>query len=110
MALVPGRFTVLVAWPLASNVPVKAWRVVPCGRLQQGTTRHAFTGTFDANGQATNTVNRPGTNAITAELLLERNSQITGRIGDGSWRAVLIADRAAFDARTNPATNFANHY
>ena len=80
------------------------------GRLQQGTTRHAFTGTFDADGQAINTVNHPGTNAITAELHLERNSQITGRIGDGSWRAVLIADRAAFDARTNPATNFANHY
>src|SRR5262249_10833422 len=79
-------------------------------RLQQGTRRNPFTGSFDADGKATNMVRRPGTNSVTAELLLDGNGQITGRIGDGSWDAALIADRAPFNARTNPATNFAHHY
>ncbi|HXJ55053.1 MAG TPA: PQQ-dependent sugar dehydrogenase [Verrucomicrobiae bacterium] len=80
------------------------------GRLQQGTKRYAFTGAFDVDGNATNSVKRPGTNGLTAELVRDRDSQITGRISDGSWDAALIADRATFDARTNLATNFANHY
>jgi len=80
------------------------------GKLQQGTKRHSFTGTFDVDGKATNSVNRPGTNSLTTELLLDEDGQITGRISDNSWEAALLADRAAFAARTNPATNFANRY
>jgi glucose/arabinose dehydrogenase len=80
------------------------------GKLQQGTKRYSFTGTFDADGKATNSVKRPGTNNVTAELLLDHNDQITGRITNGSWAAALIADRTTFDARSNPATNFAHQY
>jgi glucose/arabinose dehydrogenase len=80
------------------------------GRLQQGTKRYPFTGKFDVDGLATNVVQRPGTNHITAELVLDQNGQITGRMSDGSWDAALLADRTTFAARTNPATNFANRY
>jgi glucose/arabinose dehydrogenase len=80
------------------------------GRLQQGTKRFSFTGTFEIDGKATNSVRRPGTNNLNAELFLDQNEQITGRITGDSWEAALLADRATFDPRTHPATNFANHY
>jgi glucose/arabinose dehydrogenase len=83
-------------------------------RLQQGAKRSSFTGRFDPGGNATNSVKRPGTNNVIVELLRQSPGaeQITGRILDtnGAWEAALIADRASFDARTNPATNFANRY
>jgi hypothetical protein len=80
------------------------------GRIQQGSKRYSFTGTFDIDAKATNQVNRPGTNGLTVEIQIDQTNQITGRISAGSWEATLIADRATFNARTNPATNFANRY
>jgi hypothetical protein len=83
-------------------------------RLQQGAKRSSFTGQFDLAGNATNSVKRSGTNNVIVELLRRSPGaeQITGRILDtnGAWEAALIADRASFDARTNPATNFASRY
>jgi hypothetical protein len=83
-------------------------------RLQQGAKKSSFSGGFDLAGSATNSVKRSGTNNVTVELILhlDDSDQITGRIADtnAAWRAALIADRATFDARTNPATNFANRY
>ena len=81
-------------------------------RLQQGTRKYSFTGKFDFKGNATNSVGRTGTNSVTVELALDLwgAEQITGRITDGSWEAALIADRATFNAKTGPATNYANSY
>lgn len=81
-------------------------------RLQQGAKKSSFTGTFDLEGNVTNSVKRSGTNNVTVELALalEGAEQITGRITNGSWEAVLVADRAAFNAKTAPATNYANSY
>jgi hypothetical protein len=81
-------------------------------RLQQGAKRSPFAGVFDPAGSSTNSVKRPGTNEVTVELHLnvEGPKQISGRITDGSWEAALTADRAAFNAKTNPATNYANSY
>jgi glucose/arabinose dehydrogenase len=81
-------------------------------RIQQGAKKSSFTGSFDLTDSASNSVKRSGTNNVTVELILDRHGsgQITGFITDGSWVADLIADRATFDARTNPATNFANRY
>jgi glucose/arabinose dehydrogenase len=80
--------------------------------LQQGTKKSSFTGLFDLTGNASNSVKRSGTNNVTVELHLDLNgtAPITGRITDGSWEAALTADRAAFDPKTNPATNYANSY
>jgi len=36
--------------------------------------------------------------------------RITGTVGDGAWLAELAADRAQFDARTNPAPQSAHKY
>ena len=83
-------------------------------RLQQGAKKSAFTGRFDFTGNVTNSVKRSGTNNAIVEMTLDMQDgdQITGRITDtnAAWEAELVADRATFDARTNPATNFANRY
>jgi glucose/arabinose dehydrogenase len=83
-------------------------------RLQQGVKKSAFTGRFDFTGKVTNSVKRSGTNNVIVEMNLDMHDgdQITGRIIDtnAGWEAALVADRATFDARTNPATNFANRY
>ena len=80
-------------------------------RLQQGSKRSSFAAAFDLAGNSTNSVKRPATNAVTVELHIDPQGpgQIAGRITDGSWEAVLTADRAAFDAK-NPTTNYANSY
>jgi glucose/arabinose dehydrogenase len=80
-------------------------------KLQQGARKSPFVGQFDLTDSAENSVRRSGTNNVTVELLLDRlDGQIAGLVTDGSWTAELIADRAAFDARTNPATNYAGRY
>jgi glucose/arabinose dehydrogenase len=81
-------------------------------RLQQGTKKSAFSGVLDLTGHSTNSVKRPGTNNVIVELYLDPNgpAQIIGRVTDDSWEATLVADRAAFDAKTNPATNYVNSY
>ena len=81
-------------------------------RLQQGTRKQSFTGQFDLEGNSTNSVKRSGTNNVTVELALDLQGaeQITGRITDGSWEAALIADRATFNAKSAPATNYASSY
>ncbi len=83
-------------------------------RLQQGARKYSFTGRFDGEGRSTNSVMRSGTNHVTVELLLDLQGaeQITGRILDANapWEAGLIADRATFNAKTAPATNYANSY
>jgi glucose/arabinose dehydrogenase len=81
-------------------------------RLQQGAKKSSFTGTFDLEGNSTNSVKRSGTNNVTVglALALQGAEQITGSITDGSWEAVLVADRAVFNAKTVPATNYANSY
>ena len=81
--------------------------------LLTGGRRLAFTGAFNLDGLATVTVPRPGTNALTVELILNLApgaTSLTGGVRDEMFAAALIAERAAFHPITNPATNFAGRY
>lgn len=57
-----------------------------------------FTGRFDTQGRATNTLVRGSLPPLQVELQLSGADpdKITGRVTDGNWSANLIADRAAF--------------
>lgn len=80
--------------------------------LRSGSRRLAFAGRLGLDGKSVHLVPRPGANALTVELCLalDGSDQLTGRVGDGLWSADLLANRSPFNARTNPATNFAGSY
>ena len=44
------------------------------------------------------------------ELDLAGGEVLTGNVDDGNWLAELRADRAVFNAQTNPATQYAGKY
>jgi hypothetical protein len=77
------------------------------GTLQIGSSKWAFKGQFDGNGNATVTVKRGVMIPLTLGLQLDLyggSYQITGTVtaSDSSWTAELSADRAVFNATTNP--------
>jgi len=78
------------------------------GTLHLGKNRYALRGQFDSGGRATNTIPRKGDTTLTVRLQAGGDS-LTGTVGDGTWLAVIEADRAGFDARLNPAP-FAGQY
>ncbi len=82
--------------------------------LKCGTSTYPFTGQFDVAGQSGKVVLRPGTNAWVVAMQLQFAVQeVWGAVSNGvigGWVAELRADRAVFDARTNPATRFAGSY
>ena len=83
------------------------------GNLRIGNSRWAFTGQFDGSGHANVTIKRTGLAAVTMHLQVDTASRaawLVGSIGDMTWIAELVADRAMFNARTNPATEFAGKY
>jgi len=81
-------------------------------RLQQGAKRSSWVGKFDLTDSAINSVVLFGSNNVRVELVLDRHEteQITGTIVNGFSVAELIAGRATFDTRKNPATNYAIRY
>jgi hypothetical protein len=77
------------------------------GKLLIGSAKWPLAGQFDANGNATVTVKRGGMTPLTLALQLDLSGgsdQITGTftINDNSWTAQMVANRAVFDALTNP--------
>jgi hypothetical protein len=81
------------------------------GRLQMGKTKYSFTGKFDLQCRATNTITRTMASPLILRLQLGTNDladQITGQLTDGAWTAVLNGDRAIF-GKTNAAP-FAGTY
>ena len=83
------------------------------GNLRIGNSRLPFTGKFDNSGLANVTIKRRGLAAITTDLQVDTASGaalLVGSIGDMTWIAELGADRAMFNARANPATQFAGKY
>jgi polygalacturonase len=76
-------------------------------KLTLGGGRHlSFNGQFDGSGNATNTIVRKGLDPLQVAIHLDLagSDQIVGTVSDSSFTSVLIADRAAFDAR-NPCPN-----
>jgi hypothetical protein len=77
------------------------------GTLQIGSSKWPFTGQFNATGGATITVNRGIMTPLTLALQLDLSGgsdQVTGTVtaNDNSWTAQLVANRAVFNATTNP--------
>ena len=73
---------------------------------------HRLTGLFDSStGDSTNFVSRPAANPLALALTLDLTNgsdQVTGTVsevtaGTNVWTAQLLADRAVFNAKTNPA-------
>jgi O-glycosyl hydrolase len=87
-------------------------RGVYTGSLRRGADNFSLHGTFDAAGNATNTIFEARTNAWTVTMSLDSSNGnwITGTIGNDQWQADLLANRAAFASRTNPATAFMGKY
>jgi hypothetical protein len=81
------------------------------GRLQMGSNRYPFKGQLDSDGSSVTPISRNGANAVTLTFQIDPDDsgRITGSMSDGNWTADLIADRAVFNARTNPAP-FAGRY
>jgi hypothetical protein len=76
------------------------------GHLQIGSTRCAFSGSLDSQGQASNTLSRRTAPALKLQLNLGGNggsTQVLGTLSDGDWVANLTGDRAQFNAKSNPA-------
>jgi hypothetical protein len=77
------------------------------GGLVLAGARYRFTGKMDSQGQATNTIARRIGGPLTLELNMgngESFDEISGRLTDGTWVAVLSGDRSTFNARTNPTS------
>ena len=81
-------------------------------RLLNGAKRSSFSGRFDLDGVASNSVARPKTNALIVLLQLDLHGadQISGTITDGSWTSSLLTHRSVFNKATRPATNLAHPY
>jgi len=82
------------------------------GKLRLGPNVCSFKGQFGADLRATNFVARGAASALTLELSLGTGlqaEQISGRLTDGQWSAVLLGDRAVFGKRTLLAP-FAGRY
>jgi hypothetical protein len=80
--------------------------------LVQGKTKTALIGRFTEEGHATNTVVRVGANPLIIEWHLDApgGKTLSGRVTDGTWEAPLRGVRAAFNAKTKPATALAGRY
>ena len=80
--------------------------------LQMGNRKLPFTGRFQLDGRATNTVHVSKMNLLTIELMMPddgSNDPISGRLYRDEWEAQLVVDRVTFHAATNPAP-FAGKY
>ena len=75
------------------------------GWMLLGARRYSFSGMFNLQGQATNSILRRGTTPLTLELKLGGavGDEIAGRLTDGVWVSDLGARRSAYNARLNPA-------
>lgn len=69
--------------------------------LRQGASKFPFTGRFNVAGEASRAIPRLGTTPLTVGLKIgPAPNVLSGSVGDGSWTAVLAADKAAFNATT----------
>jgi len=76
---------------------------------------YPFSGTFDLSGFAEKTVVRSGKTPVTVDLQINvtaPNDQMTGSVSNAveGWSSALIGERAVFNAKSNPATNYAGKY
>ncbi|HXJ72406.1 MAG TPA: hypothetical protein VNM37_06120, partial [Candidatus Dormibacteraeota bacterium] len=89
-------------------------------RLYMNGRNYRFSGSFSTTGGATNLIDRTGTNALLVRMAVDlfggdhligsvTNNQISFIDTNASWSAEIMADRAVFNAQTNP-TSLAGNY
>lgn len=80
------------------------------GTLQLGAARASFTGAFNGLGAATNSILINNTTVtLGMQMNTTNNSWLAGTVKGATWTASMRANRAVFNATTNPAP-FAGHY
>jgi hypothetical protein len=83
------------------------------GQLLVGGATCKLSGSFDIQGRAQVVVSRSGKTPLTVNLELDltpgETHEVQGTVTDGTWTAVLIGDRAVFNAKTNPAPQAGNY-
>jgi hypothetical protein len=73
-------------------------------KLQLAGKSYSLSGRFDGGGAFSSYIFRKGMNAIHVSLKFANGGDVlNGEIVDGAWTAELVANRAAFNASTNPA-------
>lgn len=84
------------------------------GTLRCGASAYRFTGQFDVEGVSYQVIPRTRASSWVAVMELDfAAQQLRGWISNavsGGWVADFQADRATFDTRTNPATQYAGRY
>ena len=84
------------------------------GSLKRGSSSYPFSGKFDVSGASRQVVSRPKTNAWIMGMALDFPAQqLQGWVSNGvsgGWVADVLADRAVFNAKTNPATQYAGDF
>lgn len=83
------------------------------GTLVAGGQRYAGKGQFDSLNPASTAVWRHGTTALTVTIEPSLGTGVEGLVGtisNGTWIADLSADRAVFNARKNPASDYVGTY
>jgi hypothetical protein len=67
-------------------------------KLSTGGRTYAFSGKFDPRGRATNSIARAGATPLKVELQVDLagGDLMQGRVTDGNWSAVLVADRQIY--------------
>ncbi|MGP8200491.1 MAG: beta strand repeat-containing protein [Limisphaerales bacterium] len=74
---------------------------------------YPLSGTFNLSGNAEQIVSRSGKTPMTVNLQLTNEDQLTGSVSDittNGWTSIIQADRADFNAKSNPATTFEGQY
>jgi len=74
------------------------------GSLQLGGNRYSLSGQFDANGRSVKSFARAKSTVVTVNLqldLTDGSDTISGSASGNGWAAVLLGDRAVFDAKTH---------
>jgi hypothetical protein len=77
--------------------------------LKRGTNSYGLSGQFDVSGHASKNLS-VGTNASLVDLGLDFTDHLTGTVSNSLWVADLRANRAAFNATTNPASQYKGKY
>jgi hypothetical protein len=76
-------------------------------KLLLGGKTYAFSKpSFDGSGHYSNSVAGKGLTPLTVDLQLVNNDEITGEVSGNGWTAQLLADRAAFNSKSAPPSDW----
>jgi hypothetical protein len=96
----------------AGTLTLTAARNRYTAKIQIGSTRYSFSGTFDASGGINRQVLRRYENPLSVQLQVDATDPdlLVGSVGDGiNWTAPLYADHAVFDGRFSTTSDMGRY-